>query len=159
MGAVEEPVLAALLLGKVTQARERGVELTVGDTTAVHRLPLPVTDAVTLVGNLIDNAVEAVAGLDADAVKQVTVEVWDDDAGLCVRVSDNGPGVPPQRVAEVFRHGYTTKGSPGHGLGLALVDQIVRRRTGRVEVGANEGGGAVFEVLIPRQAANQTVGR
>jgi two-component system CitB family sensor kinase len=165
-------VLAALLLGKVTQARERGIELTVGDTTAVRDLPLAVTDAVTLVGNLIDNAMEAVAmepptatleagpatveaaasGAPATtkAARQVWVEMWDDNAGLSVRVSDAGPGVPAGQAGEIFTRGYTTKDAPGRGLGLALVDQIVKRNQGTITVSAREEGGAVFEVGIPR---------
>jgi two-component system CitB family sensor kinase len=142
MTAVEEPVLAALLLGKVTQARERGIELTVGDTTAVRDLPLAVTDAVTLVGNLLDNAMEA--------ARQVWVEIADDAGGLTVRVSDSGPGVPADRVGEIFSRGHTTKEGAGRGLGLALVDQIVRRNGGSVSVTERVGGGAVFEVGIPR---------
>ena len=148
MEAVEEPVLAALLLGKVTQARERGVEL-----TAVRSLPLAVTDAVTLVGNLIDNAVDAVSRVDGCAVKQVAVEAWDDELGLSVTVTDNGPGIAPELVDEVFKRGHTTKDTPGHGLGLALVAQIVKRCNGEIGITAAEGGGAVFEVMIPRQAA------
>ena len=149
MVAVEEPVLAALLLGKVAQARERGIELTVGDTTAVHELPLAVTDAVTLVGNLLDNAMEAVAG--GAAARRVWVEMADDEAGLTVRVSDTGPGVTASAAEEVFVRGYTTKDGAGRGLGLALVDQIVRRNRGRVTVGERAGGGAVFEVRVPRR--------
>jgi hypothetical protein len=70
-----------------------------------------------------------------------------------VTVTDNGPGIAPELAQEVFRRGYTTKDSPGHGLGLALVAQIVKRCNGEVDVSAAEGGGAVFEVMIPRQAA------
>jgi two-component system, CitB family, sensor kinase len=153
MAAVEEPVLAALLLGKVTQARERGVELTVSDTTVVRALPFSVTDAVTLVGNLIDNAVEAVSALGPDECKQVSVDVWDDDLGLSVRVTDNGPGIPPSLRNEVFTRGFTTKASPGHGLGLALVDQIVKRHDGARAVESAPSGGALVEVMIPRRTA------
>jgi two-component system, CitB family, sensor kinase len=150
MTAVEEPVLAALLLGKVTQARERGIELVVEDSTAVRALPLAVTDAVTLVGNLIDNALEAV-----EEVRQVWVQVRSDaegcdgGSGLTVRVSDTGPGVPEDQVEAIFARGHTGKGGPGRGLGLALVDQIVRRSGGTVTVAARDGGGAVFEARIP----------
>jgi two-component system CitB family sensor kinase len=162
MAAVEEPVLAALLLGKVAQARERGIELTVGDTTAVRELPLAVTDAVTLVGNLLDNAMEAVAleavadlevtGAAGAAARRVWVEMTDDEAGLTVRVSDTGPGVTASAAEEIFVRGHTTKEGAGRGLGLALVDQIVRRNRGRVSVGERLGGGAVFEVWVPRRA-------
>ncbi|NUP52833.1 MAG: sensor histidine kinase [Catenulispora sp.] len=175
MAAVEEPVLAALVLGKAAQARERGIELTVGELTAVRDLPLPVTDAVTLVGNLIDNAVEAVASAEADrgggvsmdsaldgpmvgtavvgpAAKTVSVDLVDDADGLSVRVADSGPGIPEALREEVFVRGFTTKTGTGHGLGLALVAQIVKRSRGSVTVSTAEGGGAVVDVRIPRRA-------
>jgi two-component system CitB family sensor kinase len=173
LAEVEEPVLAALVLGKVAQARERGIELAVGDVTAVRDLPLPVTDAVTLVGNLIDNAVEAVAGHETEnsgdsgdsgnsgdrdrgdgrktIPKQVRIELADDAAGLSVRVSDTGPGIPPERREEVFVRGFTTKAEAGRGLGLALVAQIVKRHGGTASVSEADGGGAVVDVWIPRR--------
>ena len=158
--AVEEPVLAALVLGKVAQARERGIELGVGDVTAVRDLSLPVTDAVTLVGNLIDNALEAVAGYEAGyeagsggaAAKQVWIELSDDASGLRVQVADNGPGIAPELREDVFVRGFTTKAEAGRGLGLALVAQIVKRHGGTASVSEAEGGGAVVEVRSPRRA-------
>lgn len=152
MASVEEPVLAALVLGKVAQARERGIELGVGEVTAVRELPLPVTDAVTLVGNLIDNAVEAVAGFGADHEKVVSVDLADDAEGLTLRVADTGPGIPEALREEVFVRGFTTKAEAGRGLGLALVMQIVRRHRGTISVSEAVGGGAQFEVRIPRRA-------
>ncbi|MBS2535804.1 sensor histidine kinase [Catenulispora sp. NF23] len=149
---VEEPVLAALVLGKVAQARERGIELGVGEVTAVRELPLPVTDAVTLVGNLIDNAVEAVAGPEGRTPKRVWIELSDDASGLTVRVADTGPGIPPELREEVFVRGFTTKAEAGRGLGLALVAQIVNRHHGSVTVSEADGGGAVLDVRIPRDA-------
>ncbi|MEY9926013.1 two-component system CitB family sensor kinase [Catenulispora sp. GP43] len=173
LAAVEEPVLAALVLGKVAQARERGIELGVGEVTAVRDLPLPVTDAVTLVGNLIDNALEAVGGAGHTghtghtgeggetgdtgqnwdgAAKRVWIELSDDASGLGIRVTDNGPGIAPELREEVFVRGFTTKAQAGRGLGLALVAQIVRRHGGTVAVSEADGGGAVFSVHIPRRA-------
>jgi two-component system CitB family sensor kinase len=158
LAAVEEPVLAALVLGKVAQARERGIELGVGEVTAVRDLPLPVTDAVTLVGNLIDNALEAVGGAGSSgeawggAAKQVWIELSDDASGLRLQVADTGPGIPPELREEVFVRGFTSKADAGHGLGLALVAQIVRRHGGTIAVSEADGGGAVFDVHIPRRA-------
>jgi two-component system CitB family sensor kinase len=152
LAAVEEPVLAALVLGKVAQARERGIDLGVGAMTAVHELPLPVTDAVTLVGNLIDNAVEAVAGENGRGGKQVRVDLVEDAEGLHVQVADSGPGIAPELREDMFVRGFTTKAEAGRGLGLALVAQIVMRHNGTITVAEADGGGALFDVRIPRRA-------
>ncbi|MEU1311372.1 ATP-binding protein [Streptomyces cinnamoneus] len=177
VAAVGEPVLAALLLGKAAQANEHGVELVLTDDTRLDDglLPagLPARDLVTILGNLIDNAVEAATGSRSTARVTVTVRAGggDDPDGdgpdgdgpgggggdgrgeLLLRVGDSGPGVAPEAVDEVFRRGWSTK-SPaaaphGRGLGLALVQQAARRNGGTVALGRSPAGGAEFTVRLP----------
>ncbi|MFF3857278.1 ATP-binding protein [Micromonospora sp. NPDC002575] len=146
VGAVTEPALAALLLGKSAQAGERGVDLVVEPDCRLDGTPLPVTDLITVVGNLIDNALEAVAG--TGTPRRVRVFVGVDDGAVVVRVGDSGPGLTPDRVADAFRRGWSTK-SAGRGLGLALVGQVVRRHGGRADVGRSVDGGTLFTVRLP----------
>ncbi|MFD4956170.1 ATP-binding protein [Streptomyces sp. NPDC058451] len=150
--AVSEPVLAALLLGKAAQANERGVELVVSSDSGLDDglLPrsLPPRDLVTILGNLVDNAVDAAQG---GMPARVTVTACAEDGELVLRVADNGPGVHPAHTDRVFQHGFSTKpsGPGGRGLGLALVRQAVRRHEGTLTVTDAEGGGAVFEARLP----------
>jgi sensor histidine kinase regulating citrate/malate metabolism len=164
VAAVSEPVLAALLLGKTAQANERGVELEVSDDSHLDDslLPagLPARDLVTILGNLIDNAVDAAQG-SARARVTVTAYTRDEegasgaDAGqgaeLVLRVADTGSGVDPAHAEAVFRRGFSTKpaGPGGRGLGLALVRQAVHRHGGTLAVTEAEGGGACFEARLP----------
>jgi sensor histidine kinase regulating citrate/malate metabolism len=144
-GSVGEPVLAALLLGKSAEAGERGVEVVLSEDTEVDDTALEHLDSrdlVTILGNLIDNAVEAVADRPGPRV-EVTIRSTSD--GLLIRVADNGPGVPAD-TSELFRRGWSTK-SGDRGLGLALVGQSVRRHGGTVDVGGDDG--AVFTVRLP----------
>lgn len=163
MGAVSEPVLAALLLGKSAEADERGVDLVLTEDTAMQDPGaadaedpgIDPRDLVTILGNLIDNAVDAaVQGVDLrGAVARVTVTVRADPGELFLRVADSGPGVVTEAATEMFRKGWSTKPSTaplGRGLGLALVGQAVRRHGGRIEVGHEEG--AVFTVRLPTPA-------
>ncbi|MFG2265083.1 ATP-binding protein [Streptomyces sp. NPDC048720] len=155
VAAVSEPVLAALLLGKTAQANERGVELVV---SADSRLDdgllegLPARDLVTILGNLIDNAVDAAQG---STGARVTVTAYAQGAELVLRVSDTGAGVDPAHADLVFQRGYSTKpaGPGGRGLGLALVRQAVTRHEGALTVTEAEEGGAVFEVRLPLRTA------
>jgi sensor histidine kinase regulating citrate/malate metabolism len=145
VGSVGEPVLAALLLGKSAEAGERGVEVVLSEDTEVDDTALEHLDSrdlVTILGNLIDNAVEAVADRPGPRV-EVTIRSTSD--GLLIRVADNGPGVPAD-TSELFRRGWSTK-SGDRGLGLALVGQSVRRHGGTVDVGGDDG--AVFTVRLP----------
>ncbi|MGX4689746.1 sensor histidine kinase [Streptomyces sp. JNUCC 63] len=152
VSAVSEPVLAALLLGKTAQANERGVELVVSEDSGLDDglLPgsLPSRDLVTILGNLIDNAVDAAQG---SLRARVTVTACAEGAELVLRVADTGPGVDPAHADLVFQRGFSTKrtGRGGRGLGLALVRQAVRRHEGTLTVTEAEGGGAVFEARLP----------
>ncbi|MGW2899160.1 sensor histidine kinase [Streptomyces sp. NPDC001212] len=152
VSAVSEPVLAALLLGKAAQANERGVELVVSPDSGLDDglLPrsLPPRDLVTILGNLVDNAVDAAQG---GMPARVTVTACAEDGELVLRVADTGPGVHPAHADRVFQHGFSTKptGPGGRGLGLTLVRQAVRRHVGTLTVTEAEGGGAVFEARLP----------
>jgi two-component system, CitB family, sensor kinase len=143
---VGEPALAALLLGKTAIAAGRGIELRLGPDTAVTAACLPVEQVLTIVGNLVDNA------LDAAAINGSWVEVTlcNDDRGLRVIVRDNGPGLPTNHLEEMFTLGWTTKHTAipgGRGLGLALVRHTVTRMGGTIN--AINDGGAVFQVYLP----------
>ncbi len=159
VGAVAEPVLAALLLGKAAQANERGVELVLAPDSRIDDgvLPpgLPARDLVTILGNLIDNATDAAAeGVGtgtAPRSARVTVTARADAGELTLRVADTGAGLDPAAAEEVFRRGWSTK-SAGRGLGLALVQQAARRNAGTVEVAGSADGGAEFTVRLPLTA-------
>ncbi len=155
-GAVHEPALTALLLGKVDQAIERGVELTIApDTGLDSAAPLTAHEMITLVGNLIDNALDAVAR-QPDAWVEVTVRLCD-TAPICeariggsellVRVSDSGPGMSREAFTRAMDRGYSTK-ADHHGLGLALVWRLVTRHGGTLE--AQRSPESAVVVRIPR---------
>ncbi|WP_455754233.1 sensor histidine kinase [Streptomyces erythrochromogenes] len=146
VSAVGEPVLVALLLGKAAQAHERGVELVVtADSRSLADLGglPPARDLVTVLGNLIDNAVDAVTAVPGARIA-VTLRPERDE--LLLRVADNGPGLP--EGVDVFRRGWSGKGE-GRGLGLALVAQVAQRYGGAVVAAQGPGGGAEFTVRLP----------
>ncbi|WP_370414961.1 ATP-binding protein [Streptomyces fradiae] len=153
--AVGEPVLAALLLGKAAQANERGVELVLTEDSRIDDglLPasLPARDLVTILGNLIDNAVEAAGLPECVRSGRVTVTALAAEGGageLLLRVGDSGPGVRPEDRTDVLDRGWSTRG-PGRGLGLALVQQAVRRASGTLTIAESPLGGAEFTVRLP----------
>ncbi|WP_371635582.1 sensor histidine kinase [Streptomyces zaomyceticus] len=156
--AVGEPVLAALLLGKAAQANERGVELVLTEDSRIDDGLVPATlpsrDLVTILGNLVDNAVEAVSGTPQARVT-VTVAARTGDGELLLRVGDSGPGVRPADRDVVLGRGWTTRG-PGRGLGLALVGQAVSRASGTLDLADAEEGGAEFTVRLPLPARTAT---
>jgi len=152
--AVSEPVLAALLLGKAAEANERGAELVITPETEIDDAVLGGTlaprDVVTVLGNLIDNALDA--ALEAGAAPKVFVTARAEDGDLLLRVEDTGRGLSAESVPAAFGRGWSTKADTGRGLGLALVQQAVRRGGGTIEVGRGERG-AVFTVRLPTTSA------
>ncbi|MFI6813681.1 ATP-binding protein [Nonomuraea sp. NPDC050328] len=143
VGAVREPVLAALLLGKSAEAAERGIELAILPESALPDAVPYERDLVTVVGNLLDNAIDAAAA-------RVEVLVSATDTDLLLRVGDDGPGLTSPAA---FTRGWTTKGD-GRGLGLALVGAAVRRLRGSITV-----DGSTFTVLLPRDERAGVSGR
>ena len=140
-------MLGALVMGKAAEAHERGVELilTAGGSTAVTGLA--VQDLVTILGNLLDNAIDAAA--DAPPPRLVELSVSSKGGALEITVEDSGPGIDPDAVEDVFRHGFSTKaaGRFGRGLGLALVRQAVQRLGGSMTI--TSPAGALFRVTLP----------
>ncbi|MFF7378393.1 ATP-binding protein [Streptomyces massasporeus] len=150
---IEDPLLAALLVGKATVAAERGVALWVSDRT---RLPDRLVDPqglVTVVGNLVDNALDAVAGTPH---ARVEVELRAEGRTAILRVRDTGPGIPPEHRELIFTTGWSTKKPPAHrerGIGLSLVRRLAERQGGSATVGEANGGGAEFTVVLPEALA------
>lgn len=170
---LQDTYLQAFLGAKGVEADERGVSLRLGPETLVRGHVVEPQEVTTVLGNLIDNAVNAaVAGAAAD--RWVEVEVLDEPADggaagtLHIIVGDSGDGLPaaagqPDADADdrVFAEGFTTAQRParagaGQGLGLALARQLARRRGGDVVVlerGSRGGPGAVFMAVLPGTVA------
>ncbi|MBC7372616.1 MAG: sensor histidine kinase [Frankiales bacterium] len=148
---VAEPAVVALLLAKASSAAERGAELRVSSRTRLRVGSGVDPEAlITVLGNLVDNALEALSGQPG----WVEVELVMQPEGVLVEVRDSGPGIAPGLADEVFRDGFTTKVAQhagARGLGLALTRQACVTRGGWVQV--HNDGGAVFTALLPYDRA------
>ncbi|GGI93206.1 sensor histidine kinase [Pseudarthrobacter scleromae] len=148
---IQDPALAALLIAKSSLATERGVALQLDPVSALRPVSDDLSrDLTTVVGNLVDNAFDAVTGLPGAAVR---VLVEDGTDHVTVTVRDTGPGVPDEAVEDIFRQGYSTKEAgpaDGRGFGLALSRVVCRRSGGDLTV-ANDNG-AVFTARFKRGA-------
>jgi sensor histidine kinase regulating citrate/malate metabolism len=143
---ITDPTAASLLLTKATIALEKGISLTVDSASALA--PDGTADSVTVLGNLIDNAIDAV-GSDGS----IHVGIGTENGVASFTVEDSGPGVPEAHGDVIFTSGYSTKASAGsgaRGFGLALIQRVAVRRGGSAAVGPSGLGGARFTVRLPQ---------
>ncbi|MER6425475.1 sensor histidine kinase [Streptomyces sp. NPDC001137] len=146
---IQDPLIAALLVGKATVAAERGVALWVSDRTRLPDRLIDPRGLVTIVGNLVDNALDAVAGT---LHARVEVELRAEGRTAVLRVRDTGPGIPAEQHELIFTDGWSTKEPPAHrkrGIGLSMVRRLAERQGGSAKVGEADGGGAEFTVVLP----------
>lgn len=147
---VPDPVIAGVILGKFNRACELKIKLEFDAQNSFSQLPPKVErePLVTILGNLLDNAFDAVR---VDQGKRL-VKLFLTDLGpdLIIEVEDSGPGVAVEVAENLFDSGVTTKQGGVRGTGLALVQRAVDSLGGQVVYGDGELGGALFTVIIPK---------
>ncbi|MGD6776357.1 DcuS/MalK family sensor histidine kinase [Sutcliffiella horikoshii] len=144
---IENPVLSGFILGKLSYARESGVELTIQTETKIPETFSSDTihELITILGNLIDNAIEAVKNSDRKKV-DVTLSLKEDT--LTILVEDMGSGIGDIVLKNIFSKGYSTKG-PNRGYGLFLLKKSVDKLGGTVVVDTFQNKGTTFQIDIP----------
>lgn len=144
---IKDPILAGVVLSKLSRARESGVTLAIDASSCLDE-PLELEVAlglVTVIGNLLDNAFEAVQEASDRRTEFSIHRVVD---GVCVRVADNGPGIIPSIKNKMFEKHCSSKGD-GRGFGLYLVAKAVEHMAGEITVVSDNLQGTVFTVTVP----------
>ncbi len=141
-----DPTVGALLLGKASQAKERGIDWSASIDPSAPRSALAPVDSIAVLGNLIDNAMDA-AAVAAERWIRVVVGTAA-GGGVVLEVSDSGAGIPPSMRDQIFQHGFSTKpaGADGRGVGLALVRALVTDVGGTVDIADDP---TTFRVTLP----------
>lgn len=148
--AVPNLLLSGLILGKFNRARELKIEFLFDPDSSLADLPehLDRNHLVTVIGNLLDNAFEAVR--DNGPTRQVRLFLTDLGTDLVIEVEDSGRGVPAALASTLFERGVTSKDTAGHGLGLFLVRRALDALGGEITFSEGELGGALFVAMIPK---------
>ena len=149
MNTVSEPAIAALLIGKVARASELNVKfiLREGCYYSNTALKLPTEALVTIIGNLIDNAFEAMNeedGINGD-LKELLFGIYSRPGAVLITTDDTGVGINKKDVEHIFENGYSTKGI-GRGTGLCQVKSLVEGLGGTISVESQEGIGTSFSI-------------
>ncbi|MBI9111887.1 sensor histidine kinase [Maridesulfovibrio ferrireducens] len=149
--AIPHPVIAAIVLGKFNRAKELKIQFDVDREGTMVDVPdwIKQEKIVTIVGNLLDNAFEAVLGCDKEDCK-VQLSFTDLGNDIVFEVEDSGPGIPPDQIDHVFEKGISSKGTGRRGLGLYLVKQRLDELGGFISVSSDGSEGTLFSVIIPK---------
>lgn len=148
--SVEDPSVAALLVGKTSRCTELGIRLVLGSDSrlrADERI-LPTDAVVTILGNLIENAIDALNQC-VPGLKEIIVSIHEEENSLLLCVEDTGPGMEPELVKNIFNKGFSTK-SAERGTGLSLVRSVVMAYDGQVRVESEPGVGTTFVLTFVR---------
>jgi two-component system, CitB family, sensor kinase len=148
---IEAPEIAALLLAKTTVAAERDVQLVLSDETRLADTGVDTNMLLTIVGNLIDNAIDAAIAGRPPARVDIRL-VGGCDRNVTIEVTDSGPGVPEELTSRIFTDGFTTKSGDERrhsGIGLALARRLVTRAGGTITVDCS--GPTTFTVVLPAE--------
>ncbi|MFJ7827888.1 ATP-binding protein [Psychrobacillus sp. NPDC096623] len=150
--SVKDPFIAACLLGKINRSKELKVEFEIDKHSNLKQIPpsLNTKLLLTVLGNLIDNAMESASKAKGDKA-YVKVSFTDFGSDIIFDIEDNGEGVQEEWLEKIFEEGFTTKEGENHGLGLAIVKNTINLLQGQIYITTSDSGGARFTISIPKK--------
>lgn len=150
-----QPAVNALLQAKMESAEKKGIDMFVEVGTPLKEIPLEPWELCKVLANLIDNGIAALE--EKEGEKQLVVEIRQETGNYCFRIRNNGPAIPKEQQALIFKQGFTTKKEEGHGTGLAIVSGIVKEAKGSINL-ASDAQETCFEVRLPRKGESRKQG-
>lgn len=146
---IKNPTVAALILGKISHMRELDIDLALLGNSALpyHSRYLPTRALVTIVGNLLENAIEAVNAREDDSPRRITLQITESGEGLLIGCDDTGIGMPVELIPHILEQGVSTKGE-GRGTGMALVADVLNSFHGDIQIDSEQGVGTSILISV-----------
>lgn len=156
MQHIDNPNVAALILGKLDNMRELGIDMTLLGNSHLpeHSQYLSTAELVTVVGNLLENAMEAVDARSGER-RSIVLQITEDDRSLVIMVSDSGVGIRSEDLPRIYTHGFSTKAHEGRGIGMALIKEITDHRDGSIEVDTDPDSGTNFTLIFDKKRGDR----
>jgi CitB family two-component system sensor histidine kinase CitS len=151
---IKDKTVQAILLGKISKASEKKIDFAIDDNSSLGIVPrhIDMAKLITILGNVIDNAMEAVEENDTKQVSFFTTDLGED---IIFEIADNGKGITEDMMDTIFETGYSTKAMFDRGYGLASVKTVVEELGGSIVVHNQPEAGAVFSVFIPKKGGDK----
>jgi two-component system, CitB family, sensor kinase len=152
MKEIPDPIIGGLFIGKFNRANELKIQFDIDRQSSFKDIPkhLDRDHLLTIIGNIVDNAMEAVLHNGYEE-KKVTVFLTDLGDDLIIEVEDNGPGIQAEIADQIFERGFSTKAAAHRGYGLDLVKKSLTVLGGHITYQSEQGKGTVFTIIIPKQ--------
>ena len=141
--------LAALVIGKLIRASELGIEFSMKNDSyfSKKKRDLPVDCYITLVGNLVENAMDELNQADFE-MKKIELGIYSEEGNTIITCDDTGGGIPEEILFSIYDRHTTTKGE-GHGTGFVLMKEIVDSYRGTIHIDTEMGMGTSIEIILP----------
>ena len=154
---ISDPFISAILLGKIAQASEQHVRMTIHPDSQMNEKISPSIrePLVTTIGNLLDNAMDAVKDK-AEEERVVSIFFTTIGEEILFEIEDSGDGVSPNIMNQIFDFGFSTKDGSHRGVGLALSNQLITSVNGNIFLEESESGGACFVITVPKGEGNNS---
>jgi len=148
---VSDPMISAIIIGKYNYAQEHDIEVEINHDSTMKDIPewIDREKLVTILGNIFDNAFEAIYESTSD-VKKVNLFMTDMGDELIFEIEDSGCGISPELAKDIFKKGFSTKSKSNRGYGLHIVNDIITQMNGTISISDGELGGALFTVAVPK---------
>ena len=157
MKNIEDPSVAALLIGKYARAAELNIRFTLKSGSKLSRndISLMSGDLVTIIGNLLDNAMDSMNQI-TNLTKELSVGIFTEPHAILISVDDTGKGISPENQKRIFENGFSTKGN-GRGTGLFVVNNLIKKYGGTISVESESVAGTSFTVTLTDEGENKNV--
>lgn len=149
LSILQKPELKALLLQKAGETQKRNISVQYSINSTLNNLEVTSAELISLIGNLLDNAIEALENTDCSP-KEILLNVCEDDNKIIFEIYNNEPIIPLEIQEKIFTRGVSTKEKEGRGYGLAIVKKIVNNYKGHISLQSLPGAGTLFVVDFPK---------
>ena len=153
MTLIRNTGVAALILGKANNMRELDIDFMLVSNSLLPEQSryLSNMELVTVVGNLLENAIEATNVIPAEELRAIALQITEDKKGLLIMVSDTGEGIDDESLPRIFDQGFSTKARKGRGVGMHRIRQIVESHGGTIDVDTEPGSGTTFTIIFSQK--------
>jgi sensor histidine kinase regulating citrate/malate metabolism len=142
-----QPAVNALLQAKLEVAEQKNIDFFLEIRSDLKSIAIEPWNLCKVLANIIDNGITALSEEEKD--RSIHLEIGEDHRMYTFRIYNNGPVIPEDQLAEIFRQGYTTKKEQGHGMGLFIAEKIIHEAGGTISVDSDKEM-TCFEVTLPK---------